>query len=50
MRLYGLKRNWADVEDYCWSGTQSRKVAQRRTENKKMLHRKARRTYKLPKD
>ena len=48
MKTYGLKREeiraevWAVTET--WTGRQSRKVARRRKTDKKLLHRRARRT------
>jgi hypothetical protein len=52
MKTYGEKRVetrmefWATDRSGGWTGQQSRKVANRRKKDKKMLHRRARRTYK----
>ena len=50
MKTYGETRNNVACEDYStnraggWKGSQSRKVARRRAKDKKLLHRRARRT------
>lgn len=49
MKTYGETRKSISSEDNAtsrssWQGKQSRKVARRRTKDKKMLHRHARRT------
>ena len=48
MKTYGLRRIEVWAEDFavgrCWTGEQSRKVARRRRKDKKLLHRRARRT------
>lgn len=51
MKTYGEKRVetraevWTTDHAGGWSGQQSRKVAKRRKEDKKKLHRRARRTF-----
>lgn len=52
MKLYGEKRADVNSEDYCtsrsggWFGRDSRKIANRRRRDKKLLHRMERRTQK----
>lgn len=52
MKMYGERRieirsgDWATTRS-SWEGKQSHKVAVRRKKDKKILHRRARRTYKL---
>lgn len=50
MKMYGERRIEIRSEDWAttrssWEGKQSRKVAVRRKKDKKILHRRARRTY-----
>lgn len=51
MKTYGAVRNYNDDgsngSGRTWSGKQSRKVARRRKADKKLLHRRARRTFKV---
>ena len=52
MKTYGANRNHNDDgtngSGRTWTGRQSRKVARRRKADKKILHRNARRTAKIP--
>jgi hypothetical protein len=44
MKPYGVKRNWNEVEDYVKKGRRKRRSTQGK--DKRMLHRKERRTSK----
>lgn len=52
MKTYGATRNHNDDgsngSGKTWTGRQSRKVARRRADDKKILHRRARRTAVIP--
>ncbi len=56
MKTYGETRKDTRTEAFTtnraggWKGTQSRKVANRRKKDKKILHRRARRTAAVPKE
>ena len=56
MKTYGETRKNVACEDFTtdraggWSGKQSRKVARRRSKDKKILHRRARRTERETND